>query len=253
MINQMFDVSDKKVIVTGAAQGLGYGMAEGFLESGAEVVLIDISDKLNKVVKDLQVKEYKAHAVKGDLSQRDEIHRMVNEAVSKMGGIDVLITAAGIQRRHRSDQFPIEDWDAVIDINLTAVFLMNKLCAQHMIKQGSGKIINIASMVSWFGGITVPAYTAAKGGVTQMTKCMANDWASLGINVNAIAPGYMATDMNEAIIDNEERNKNITDRIPKGRWGTPDDMKGTALFLASKASDYLSGAIIPVDGGYLVR
>lgn len=253
MINQMFDVSDKKVIVTGAAQGLGYGMAEGFLESGAEVVLIDISDKLNKVVKDLQVKGYKAHAVKGDLSQRDEIHRMVNEAVSKMGGIDVLVTAAGIQRRHRSDQFPIEDWDAVIDINLTAVFLMNKLCAQNMIKQGSGKIINIASMVSWFGGITVPAYTAAKGGVTQMTKCMANDWASLGINVNAIAPGYMATDMNEAIIDNEERNKNITDRIPKGRWGTPDDMKGTALFLASKASDYLSGAIIPVDGGYLVR
>lgn len=253
MINQMFDISDKKVIVTGAAQGLGYGMAEGFLESGAEVVLIDISDKLNKVVKDLQVKGYKAHAVKGDLSQRDEIHRMVNEAVSKMGGIDVLVTAAGIQRRHRSDQFPIEDWDAVIDINLTAVFLMNKLCAQNMIKQGSGKIINIASMVSWFGGITVPAYTAAKGGVTQMTKCMANDWASLGINVNAIAPGYMATDMNEAIIDNEERNKNITDRIPKGRWGTPDDMKGTAIFLASKASDYLSGAIIPVDGGYLVR
>ena len=253
MTNKMFDVSGKRVIVTGAAQGLGYGMAEGFLESDAEVVLIDISDKLDKVVEELKRKGYKAHAVKGDLSNRDDIHRMVEESVEIMGGVDVLIPAAGIQRRHRSDQFPMEDWDAVIDINLTAVFLMNKLCAQYMIKQGYGKIINIASMVSWFGGITVPAYTAAKGGLTQMTKTMANDWAELGINVNAIAPGYMATDMNEAILDDEERNKKITERIPKGRWGTPDDMKGTALFLASSASDYLSGAVIPVDGGYLVR
>lgn len=253
MANEMFDVSGKRVIVTGAAQGLGYGMAEGFLESDAEVVLIDISDKLDKVVEDFQSQGYKAHAVKGNLADRDEVHRMVEESVEIMGGVDVLIPAAGIQRRHRSDKFPMEDWDAVIDINLTAVFLMDKLCAQYMIKQGHGKIINIASMVSWFGGVTVPAYTAAKGGVTQMTKTMANDWAELGINVNAIAPGYMATDMNEAILDNEERNKKITERIPMSRWGTPDDMKGTALFLASSASDYLSGAVIPVDGGFLVR
>nr|WP_230868414.1 SDR family oxidoreductase [Iocasia fonsfrigidae] len=253
MINSMFDVTGKRVIVTGAAQGLGYGMAEGFLESGSEVVLMDISDKLDQVVKDFKEKGYKAHTVKGDLSDRLDIQRMFDDAMKIMDGVDVLVTAAGIQRRHRSDKFPIEDWDAVIAVNLTAVFLMDQLCAKKMIEQGKGKIINIASMVSWFGGINVPAYTAAKGGVAQMTKTMGNDWAALGVNVNAIAPGYMATEMNQKLIKDEERSKEITDRIPAKRWGTPDDMKGIALFLASSASDYLSGAVIPVDGGYLCR
>lgn len=253
MVNKMFDITGKRAIVTGAAQGLGYGMAEGFLESGCEVVLMDISDKLDTVVEELCKKGYKAHAVKGNLADREDIKRMFNDSMDKMGGVDILVTAAGIQRRHRSDMFPIEDWDAVIDINLNAVFILDQLCAKKMIEQGKGKIINIASMVSWFGGINVPAYTAAKGAVSQMTKCMGNDWASLGINVNAIAPGYMATDMNEKIIEDTNRYDEISERIPAKRWGTPNDMKGTAIFLASDASDYLSGAIIPVDGGYLCR
>lgn len=253
MINSMFDVTGKRVIVTGGAQGLGYGMAEGFLESGCEVVLMDISDKLDKVVNEFCEKGYKAHAVKGNLGDRPSIQKMFDEAMNIMGGVDVLVTAAGIQRRHRSDVFPMEDWDAVIAINLESVFILGQLCAKRMIEQGKGKIINIASMNTWFGGINIPAYAAAKGGIGQLTKCMANDLAALGINVNAIAPGYMATDMNEKLLKDENRTKEISERIPVKRWGTPNDMKGTALFLASAASDYLSGAIIPVDGGYLYR
>jgi len=253
MVNKMFDISNKRAIVTGAAQGLAHGMAEGFLESGCKVVLMDISDKLDGVVEDFRKRGFDAYGVKGNLAKRDEINRMWDEAMKILGGIDILVPAAGIQRRHPSEDFPLEDWDLVLDINLNAVFIMDQLAAREMIKQGSGKIINIASMVSWFGGITVPAYTAAKGAVAQMTKCLANDWIAKGVNVNAIAPGYMATDMNVKLLGDETRNKEITDRIPANRWGTPDDMKGTAIFLASSASDYLSGAIIPVDGGYLVR
>jgi 2-deoxy-D-gluconate 3-dehydrogenase len=252
-MKELFNIEGKRVIVTGAAQGLGYGMAEGFLESGCSVVLMDLSPKLDGVVADLNKKGYKAYAVKGDLADRENIKRMFSQAVEILGGVDVLVTAAGIQRRHRADLFPEEDWDAVIKINLEAVFFLNQLCGQLMIKQGSGKIINIASMVSWFGGINVVAYTAAKGAVAQMTKALANDWAQFGINVNAIAPGYMATDMNKEIIADEKRHAEISERIPAKRWGTPDDMKGPAIFLASSASDYLNGAIIPVDGGYLVR
>jgi 2-deoxy-D-gluconate 3-dehydrogenase len=253
MVNGMFDVTGKRAIVTGAAQGLARGMAEGFLESGCKVVLMDISDKLDDTVAEFRSKGYDAYGVKGNLAERTEIYRMWDEAMFILGGIDILVPAAGIQRRHRSDEFPMDDWDLVLAINLNAVFILDQLAGREMIKQGSGKIINIASMVSWFGGINVPAYTAAKGGVSQMTKTMANDWASFGVNVNAIAPGYMATDMNTKIIEDQNRNKEITERIPAKRWGTPDDMKGTALFLASKASDYLNGAVIPVDGGYLVR
>lgn len=252
-MKDLFNIQGKRVIVTGAAQGLGYGMAEGFLEAGCSVVLMDISPKLDDVVADFNKKGYKAYAVKGDLSVRENIKAMFDKAIEKLGGVDVLVTAAGIQRRHRADLFPEEDWDAVIKINLEAVFFLNQLCGRLMIEQGSGKIINIASMVSWFGGKNVVAYTAAKGAVAQMTKALASDWAQFGINVNAIAPGYMATDMNEKIIADEKRYAEISERIPTKRWGTPDDMKGPAIFLASPASDYLNGAVIPVDGGYLVR
>lgn len=252
-MHQLFDISGKRAIVTGASRGLGKGMAEGFLEAGCEVVFMGSSDKVFGVVEEYKNQGYTAYGVRGDLGSREELKRMFDEAMAFMGGVDILVTAAGIQRRHRSDLFPIEDWDEVIEVNQTSVFLMNQLCARKMIEQGKGKIINIASMVSFFGGINVPAYAAAKGAVTQMTKCMANDWAALGINVNAIAPGYMATEMNEKIIADEKRNKEITERIPAKRWGSGNDMKGTALFLASPASDYLSGAVIPVDGGYLCR
>lgn len=253
MGNQMFEVTGKRAVVTGAAQGLARGMAEGFLEAGCRVVLMDISDKLYTTVKEFCDQGYEAYAVKGDLSKREDIFRMWDEAMKLLGGIDILVPAAGIQRRYPSEEFPLEEWDLVLNINLDAVFIMNQLAGKEMVKQGSGKIINIASMVSFFGGVTVPAYTAAKGGVAQLTKALANDWASKGVNVNALAPGYMATDMNTGIFENESRYTEISNRIPAKKWGTPDDMKGPALFLASAASDYLNGAILPVDGGYLIR
>jgi 2-deoxy-D-gluconate 3-dehydrogenase len=252
-INSMFDVTGKRVVVTGASRGLGRGMAEGFLESGAKVVLMSKSDRLDETVREFQIKGHDAYAVKGDLSKREIIFKMWEDAMKILGGIDVLITAAGVQRRYAAEDFPLEEWDYVIEVNLSAVFIMNQLAAREMIKQGKGKIINIASMSVWFGGITVPAYTAAKGGIAQMTRALGNEWMSKGINVNAIAPGYMETEMTENLMYDENRYRDISERIPAHRWGKPEDMKGTALFLASSASDYLSGAIIPVDGGYLSR
>lgn len=251
----LFDISGKKAIVTGAAQGLANGMAEGLMEAGAEVCIIDISKKTADVAAKFCQKGYKCHAVNANLGDRDSLKTGFQEAVEKLGGqLDIIINAAGIQKRHFSEEFPIEDWDAVININLNAVFSLCQLAGQQFIKQNSkGKIINIASMLSFFGGYTVPAYAASKGGVAQLTKALSNEWASKGINVNALAPGYMATEMNTALIADETRNTEILNRIPAKRWGTPNDMKGVAVFLSAPASDYLNGAIIPVDGGYLSR
>jgi len=161
------------------------------------------------------------------------------------------VNNAGVQRRNKCEDFLINDWEAVLQVNLTAVFRLCQLAGRKMLEQGGGKIINLASMLSYFGGYTVPAYAASKGGVAQLTKALSNEWAGRGIQVNAIAPGYMATDMNEALIRDEGRSREILGRIPAGRWGTPEDMKGIVVFLASGASDYISGAVIPVDGGYL--
>ena len=171
------------------------------------------------------------------------------------GRMDILVNGAGVQRRHKSEEFPKEDWDFVMNVNLNAVFYMCQLAAkQFMVQNSKGKIINIASMLSFFGGYTVPAYAASKGAVAQLTKAFCNEWAEKGINVNALAPGYMATEMNTALMDPANpRYQSITERIPAKKWGTGDDMKGPCVFLASEASDYLNGAIIPVDGGYLVR
>lgn len=193
--------------------------------------------------------------MKANLRVRDEVYKYFNECVSKLGGtLDILVTAHGIQRRHSAEVFPVEEWDEVIDVNLNSVFILCQEAGKIMIAKGYGKIITIASMVSWFGGQTVPAYTAAKGGVTQLTKELSNDWIARGVNVNSIAPGYMAAEMNSALLDkNNPKYQQITNRIPANRWETGDDMKGACIFLASHASDYLGGAIIPVDGGYLVK
>lgn len=249
-----FSVEGKKCIVTGGAQGLSRGMAEGLLENGAEVVLVDVQEeKLMQVVKDYCAKGYKAHGIVGNLADRTDIDRIFEEAVNQLGGkLDVLIPAAGIQRRHLPEDFPIEEWDLVMKINLDHVFIMIQKALKVMLKQSTGgKIINIASMVSWFGGTTVPAYTASKGAVTQLTKSLAVDCAGRGININALAPGYMDTEMCANMT--QERKDETTVRIPQGRWGTPEDMKGPILFLASSASDYLNGVVIPVDGAYLVK
>lgn len=250
----LFDLTGKKAMVTGAGGDLGGGMAEGLLEAGAAVVLIDVSDRAVKVAKEFAARGFACTAVVGDLSTRAGVEKIFDEALAQLDGrVDILINAAGIQRRHPSELFPIEDWEAVISVNLTATFSMCQLAGRVMLKNGYGKIINIASALSFFGGFTVPAYAASKGGVAQLTKALANEWAKKGITINAIAPGYMDTQMNVKLINDEVRNTEILSRIPAGRWGKPSDMKGTAIFLSSTASDYLNGAIIPVDGGYIGR
>lgn len=252
----LFDVSGKKVIFTGATGGLGQSMAEGLLEAGAEVVLVGASGRCRTLAEEYRARGWKAHGPPCDLASTEEIRDCFGKALDLLGGeIDVLVNAAGIQRRAPSEDFPLEDWQAVIDVNLTAPFLLSRLAGKQMIRQGrGGRIINIASMCSYFGGSTIPAYSASKGGIAQLTKAMCNDWAKYGITVNAIAPGYMDTPMNAALTDpRNPRFKEISDRIPAGRWGTGEDMKGLTIFLASGASDYINGAVIPCDGGYLVK
>ena len=259
MVHPLFDITGKKAIVTGGTRGLGKGMAEGLLEAGAEVVIVGTTDKVFDVAGEFAGKGFACKGVKGDLSDRADCDRIFSEAMGLLGDLDILVTAHGIQRRHPSDEFPDEDWNAVIDTNLNSVFWLSRAAARVMKPKGYGKIILIASMCTWFGGKTVPAYAAAKGGVSQMCKAFSNDLLQYGININAIAPGYMDTEMNVALTDptnpkfTQQRYDELTMRIPAHRWGKPDDMKGCCIFLASHASDYLGGAIIPVDGGYLVN
>jgi len=250
-MNNLFDITGKKAIVTGGNKGLGRGITEALLEGGAHVAIIASSESAISVAKEMREKGYHAYGVQCDLNNHSDIEKGFEKAVQQLNGLDILVNNAGIQRRNPCEEFSLEDWEDVLRVNLTSVFVTCQLAGRHMIKQKSGKIINLASLLSFFGGYTVPAYAAAKGGVAQLTKALSNEWASKGINVNAIAPGYMATEMNVNLINDPKRYADITARIPMGRWGTPEDLKGIVLFLASRASDYLSGTIIPVDGGYL--
>jgi len=248
----LFDLTGKKAIVTGASGGLGRGMAEGLHQVGAEVVIIDITDNVSSVADEIGASGVKVYGVKGNLKDREDLKRSFDEAVEKLGGsLDILVNCAGIQRRSKCEDFPIEYWDDVIEVNLTSVFELCQLAGRIMLNKGRGKIINVASMLSFFGGYTVPAYAASKGGVAQLTKALSNEWAGRGVNVNAIAPGYMATSLNTALINDPARNEKILARIPAGRWGQPEDVKGIIIFLASEFSNYINGAVIPVDGGYL--
>ena len=249
-----FKIEGKRAIVTGGSRGLGRAMAEALMNAGVEVVLFATSEKINDIVDEYKDKGFKCHGIIVDIGKDNERKSAFQDALKLLGNrIDILVNAAGVQRRHKSEEFPLDDWNDVINVNLTAVFSLCQMAAKEMIKRKHGKIINIASMLSFFGGYTVPAYAASKGGVAQLTKAFSNEWARHGININAIAPGYMATDMNTALINDTVRNKEILSRIPANRWGTPEDMAGVVLFLSSPASDYLNGAIIPVDGGYLGR
>lgn len=250
----LFDLTGKKALVTGGSRGLGRAMAEGLLEAGAEVIITGVSDRVLKTAAELKEKGYPVSGLSFDLSEREEIKKSFQDVMADFEGqLDILVNNAGIQRRNKAEEFSEKDWDDVIEVNLNSVFILSQLAAKEMLKNDGGKIINIASLLSFFGGYTVPAYAASKGGVAQLTKALANEWAAKGINVNAVAPGYMDTDMNTALVNNPERNELIMSRIPAGRWGKPEDMKGIVIFLASRASNYLNGAVIPVDGGYLGR
>ncbi|MFA9397000.1 MAG: SDR family oxidoreductase [Clostridiaceae bacterium] len=249
------DLTGKKAIVTGAAQGLSLGMAEGLMEAGAEVCILDINPKVEEVAKEMTKRGFKCYAVKANIIDEKERQEGFDKAIKILGTLDILVNGAGVQRRHKCEDFPMEDWKFVMDVNLNAVFALCQLAGRVFLKENKkGKIVNIASMLSFFGGYTVPAYAASKGAIAQLTKALCNEWAEKGININALAPGYMDTEMNTALTDpSNPRFKTITERIPAKRWGTADDMKGPCVFLASSASDYLNGAIIPVDGGYLVK
>lgn len=251
----LFDLTGKNAIVTGGNRGLGKGMAEALSEAGAKVAIWASSESVHTAADDLCNKGGSAFGIQVNLGDREAVNKAFKETLDKFKGhLDILVNDAGVQRRNPCEDFTFEDWDTVININLNAVFQMCQLAGRQMLKQGGGgKIINLASMLSFFGGFTVPAYAASKGGVAQLTKAFCNEWASKGICVNAIAPGYMDTDMNVRLVEDKKRNAEITARIPIQRWGTPEDVKGVTVFLASKASDYINGAIIPVDGGYLVK
>ncbi len=252
-MNSLFDISNKKAIVTGAAAGLGKAMAEALHDAGVEIAIIDIAAQTDEAAAQMGKTGQKVHAVRADLSKRDQLKRAFDEALNKLGGVDILINDAGAMKRHKCEEFPIEDWDLVLEVNLTAVFQLCQLAGRIMLKQGSGKIINVASMLSFSGGLTVPAYAASKGGVAQLTKALSNEWAGRGVNVNAIAPGFMATALTSALVGNPAREPDILARVPAGRWGTPEDLKGTIVYLASPASNFIHGIVLPIDGGYLGR
>ena len=238
-----FDLTGKRAMVVGGAGDLGRFMVEGLLEAGASVAIVGRGQRLREVTENFRRRDLPVYAVSCDLADREQGEKAFAQGLELLGGLDILVNAAGIQRRWAGQDFPAEDWDAVLEVNLTVLFQFCQRAGRVMLAQGSGKIINVASMLSFFGGYTVAAYAASKGGVAQVTKALANEWACQGLNVNAIAPGYMATKMNTALMDDEKRNQEILSRIPQKRWGTGEDMKGITVFLASGASDYLNGAV----------
>lgn len=245
----MFCLKGKNAIITGGNTGLGLGITKAILEAGANVCILTYSD-FDEIVAELKGKGHNVCGIHCDLSDKADLENSFNKAVEMFGGkIDILINNAGIQRRNKCEDFLYQDWLDVIEVNLNAVFTLCQLAGRKMLEAGSGKIINMASMLSFFGGQTVPAYAASKGAVAQLTKALSNEWSSRGVNVNAIAPGYMDTEMNVALVNDSDRNSQILARIPMGRWGKPEDIGGVAVFLASEAAKYVTGAVIPVDGG----
>lgn len=247
-----FDLSGKTAIVTGGSTGLGSGMSLGLASAGADIVLVDHRER-DDVASQIRKMGRKVLTLHGDLSQMAVMEQVVNATLDNFGKVDILVNNAGIIRRKPAIDFSEKDWDDVMDLNAKTVFFLSQLCARDMMKRNYGKIINIASLLSFSGGITVPSYAASKGAVAQITKALANEWAKDGICINAIAPGYMVTDNTKALRENPERNSAISARIPAERWGTPADLAGVAIFLASKASDYVNGHLLTVDGGWMAR
>lgn len=247
-----FDLTGRTAVVTGASRGIGLGIAGGLLRAGANVVAFQrgsVPDALTQLA-DETGRSVSSRSV--DLASEDSIAEAIAETLAATT-VDILVNNAGTQIRHESPGFPLADFDTVLDINIRAVFQLCQGFAPGMLERGAGRIINVASLLSFQGGLHVPAYAASKGALAQLTKALCNEWAGRGINVNAVAPGYFATEMNEALLADSVRNEQISVRIPAGRWGQAADIAGAVVFLAAPASDYVNGVVLPVDGGWLAR
>jgi 2-deoxy-D-gluconate 3-dehydrogenase len=244
-----FDLTGRTAVVTGGARGLGRGITEGLLRAGAEVVVLQRSEPPADLVSEAAGRLYAYAADLSDQSGLDD----VAAAVLAEHRVDILVNNAGIQFRSPAEEFPLDRFDEVLAVNLRAVFALSQAFGRGMLERASGKIVNVASLLSFQGGITVPAYAASKGAVAQLTKALCNEWAGRGVNVNAVAPGYMDTELNTALLADPARSEAISSRIPAGRWGTPADIAGAVVYLSSPAADYVHGVILPVDGGWLAR
>lgn len=255
MVLDKFKLDGKVALVTGCKRGIGFAMAEALAEAGADI--IGVSASLEKTGSDIEMAVQKLGrkftAYQCDFSNRASLSQFINEVKVNHGTPDILVNNAGTILRKPAAEHPDEFWDKVIEVNLNAQFILSREFGRDMIERGSGKVIFTASLLTFQGGITVPGYAASKGAIGQLTMALSNEWAGKGVQVNSIAPGYISTDNTEALRNNEERNKAILERIPAGRWGEPDDFKGPIVFLASSASDYMSGTVMTVDGGWMGR
>jgi len=253
MILDAFRLDGKVALVTGAAAGLGAAIAVALAEAGADVACHGNAREPDATCEAIARLGRRTAAVSGDLVDREVSRTLVETTARELGPIDILVNNAGTIRRAPAVNYSEDDWDAVIEVNLSSVFRLSQQAGKEMIERGQGKIVNIASVLSFQGGIAVPAYAASKGALAQLTKALANEWAAKGVNVNAIAPGYMRTDNTLALQRDETRNRQILERIPAARWGNPTDIAGAAVFLSSSASDYVHGHVLVVDGGWMGR
>ena len=242
----------KQAIITGGSTGIGLGITEGFVKEGASVAVVSRSADIKKI--NIDNSKEKISVFNIDLANRDTRSDLIKEMMTKLGRVDILVNSHGIALPQESVDHSEDDWDRTIETNLSSTFFLCQTVGKHMISNNYGKIINIASMYAFFGGVKVAAYTASKGGLAQLTKALSNEWSEHGVNVNAIAPGYIRTELNRHVWETDlKRSQEIIDRTPAGRWGDPEDMAGPAIFLASHLSDFINGVVIPVDGGFAAR
>ncbi|KAH8802735.1 2-deoxy-d-gluconate 3-dehydrogenase-like protein [Xylogone sp. PMI_703] len=255
----LFSLEGQTALVTGGTRGIGQAVAIALAEAGADILLVQRDRSQTETLKAIEALGRKASIYTADLASKEEVAALVPAIVKDGHTIQILVNCAGIQRRHPSEKFPDDDWNEVIQVNLTSVFSLSRDVGAQMLKQSPapngrrGSIINFASLLSFQGGITVPAYAASKGGVAQLTKALANEWSAKGITVNAIAPGYIETEMNTALLNDKERLASISARIPAGRWGRPEDFKAAVVYLAGRGSAYVSGHVLTIDGGWMGR
>lgn len=248
-----FSLEGKLALVTGGSRGLGQAMAVALARAGADIISIQRKNECAETKRRVEAWGRKCYPYGLDLATLNSAEELAETLENTYGPVDILVNNAGIQRRHPCTEFPIEDWDLMLQVHLRATFLMCQAFGKRMIARGGGKIINVASLLAFSGGYTIPAYAAAKGGIAQLTKALANEWAEKNVNVNAIAPGYFDTDMNTALQQNPVRNSPILDRIPAKRYGDPDEIGGMTVFLASPAASYVHGSVMLVDGGWMAR